>query len=116
MADDAPGFAGGFSAPKHALLQAFREPERGLEPLTYRLEGDASVSLKTPVRLQNYWFLVGAQIVVFGWFRLNCAPLRPMGTAVGLNGRGPRESCSVPVRPNVGCLCARLVAVGAAAR
>jgi len=29
---------------KSTDLQAFREPERGLEPLTYRLQGDCSTS------------------------------------------------------------------------
>jgi len=42
------------------------EPERGLEPLTYRLQGDTTVRLKPPVCLQNHVLLVGVGKLVFG--------------------------------------------------
>jgi hypothetical protein len=71
--------------PKHALLQPLSKPDRGLEPLTYRLQGDSADRLSTSVLPASKGVSEWVQIGNCGSFRLSPAGLRPMERPVGLN-------------------------------
>jgi hypothetical protein len=61
------------------------EPESGLEPLTYRLQGDTAVPLNAPVLPANRQVSDRAESANFGSFRLVWVGLTPTGVFVGLN-------------------------------
>ena len=94
------------------MARAVSKPERGLEPLTYRLQGDSADRLNTPVLPANGHVLRRGRIGNFGSIRLISAGLRPTGDSVGLNDRRSSHGIALPaghresgvIRPAVGTL------------
>jgi hypothetical protein len=92
-----------------------KEPEMGLEPMTYRLQGDSTDRLNTPVLPANRGVSQKGRIGNSGSFRLIWAGLRPTGASVGLNDRRSSGPCALArghveagvIRPPVETLGAR---------
>jgi hypothetical protein len=80
---------------KTQLFAGLSKPERGLEPLTYRLQGDSADRLNTPVLPANRGVSQSGQSVNFGSFRLIWAGLGPTGAPVGLNDLRSPAACAL---------------------